>query len=657
MGIETVEDMLMYFPRTYEVHNESSVLSDLRGDMINTITAKIIEITSTLSQRSRKWMYKALLEDSQGNPFEAIWFHKPYQLANLKNGTMRVFIGKIKLDYGKITIQSPKIEHPTQHFEAKKLIPVYSATEQISSSWLMKKMAEIIEIAKTFYETLPVDLIRDEGLISKVQAIQIIHFPDNEDVLQQARERLAFEELFKLQLSALKRKEDFQSHSKKYDISIKFDTDLIKELFESLPFIPTNAQKISIFEILKDMEKEIPMSRLLEWDVWSGKTLVAAAAALVAVKAWFQVAIMSPTEVLTKQHFISFKNMLSKLISKYLDNESFSEACNIFWEQEKTISLLLWSQKKKEKDAVLEWLKNGDVKIVIWTHAIIQDSVEFLKLWLCIIDEQHRFWVEQRKKISKNGSPHLLMMTATPIPRTLAIVAYGDQDLSVLNEMPKWRQTIITKCVSHAERITINRFIDDQIDKWRQSYVICPLIEESDSEIMSDVKSVTEEYERLKEIFPNRRLAFLHGKMKSEEKDSIFQKFKSWETDILISTSVIEVGVDVPNSTIMLIEWSERFWLSQLHQFRGRVGRWEHQSYCFLFTSNDKTDNARLNAMEKYSDWFQLAEIDMRLRGPGEVYGIRQSGIPDLKMAQLTDQKFVFRVRKAAEKFISTHNS
>ena len=635
MGLETVRDLLLYFPRTYEEHMPAASISDLRTDRINTIEAKIIDVSAHMSPKTRKWIYKALLEDSMGFEFEAVWFAKPYQLNANPEGKKKVFVGKAKFDYGKFTLQSPKIENQASATGEKEIVPVYPATEKITSNYLLGKIKPLLKYVKEFEETLPEEVLKEEDLISRVEAIKQIHFPTSDKLLEEARERLAFEELFAVQMDALERKKEFQENAEKFDIAIPLDPDFIKSFFETLPFTPTNAQKISIFEILKDMEKEIPMSRLLEGDVGSGKTLVAATAALCAIKAGFQVAVMAPTEVLAQQHFRGITELFEK-----------------FDPSIKT-GILIGSQKKKEKQESLFGILNGEIDLIIGTHALIQEHVAFQKLGLAIIDEQHRFGVEQRKKLAANGNPHTLNMTATPIPRTLALVAYGDQDLSVITEMPPGRQTIITKVVPAAGRLEISRFIDSEIEKGRQVYVVCPLIEGSKSETMTEVKSVTEEHDRLKELFPHRNIGLMHGKLKSDEKDQVMQDFKNKVTDMLVSTSVIEVGVDVPNATIMLIEGSERFGLSQLHQFRGRVGRGEHQSYCFLFTSkNNGKDNERLQAMEQFSDGFRLAEIDMRLRGPGEVYGVRQSGIPDLKMARLTDQKFVLRVRQAAEKVI-----
>lgn len=640
MNVKTVLDLLLFFPRTYEVHNQSNSVSDFRLDQINTIEARVIDMSSHMGKRSNKWFYKALLVDSNKVEFEAIWFAKPYQLAHASFPVRKKFVGKVKHDFGKFTLQSPKIEATSENTLSRKIFPVYPQTEKITSSYLLSKIQELIYLVKDVPENLSKEILKEENLIPKAQALKNIHFPESEEILEKSRERLAFEELFQVQIDALERKKDYQESAEKFDISIPMNAELVKSFFQTLPFVPTNAQKISIFEILKDMEKEVPMSRLLEGDVGSGKTLVAATVALCAIQSGYQVAVMAPTEVLARQHYEKF--------SEFFINECDNLVCKNI-----QVGLLLGSQKKSEKNEVLLALLNGEVSLIVGTHALIQESVTFQNLGLAIIDEQHRFGVEQRKKLSVHGNPHILSMTATPIPRTLALVAYGDQDLSVLNEMPPGRQEIVTRVASSASRLEITRFIDTEFEKGRQAYVVCPLIQESKSEIMAEVKSVTEEYERLKELFPHRKIGMLHGKLKGEEKDEIMRSFKNKDLDMIVSTSVIEVGVDVPNATMMIIEGAERFGLSQLHQFRGRVGRGKQQSYCFLFPSKESSkDNDRLQAMEKFSDGFKLAEIDLRLRGPGEVYGIRQSGIPDLKMATLTDQKFVHRVRAAAENFM-----
>ncbi|MBI4231636.1 ATP-dependent DNA helicase RecG [Candidatus Peregrinibacteria bacterium] len=452
-------------------------------------------------------------------------------------------------------------------------------------------------------------------------------------MLLDARKRLAFDELFLLQLKVLQKKWHWQNKaSEKETKIIKLEAEILKQAMTRLPFELTNAQKRVLKEILSDLQKDYPMTRLVQGDVGSGKTIVAALSALNTVKNGYQVAIMAPTEILAKQHY----QTLIKVLQPFNIN----------------IQFIAGSTTKKQKEDVIRQMKTGTMDIAIGTHALIQEGIGFKNLGLAIIDEQHRFGVKQRDILKQQGSPHLLNMTATPIPRTLAITLYGDQDLSIIDEMPKGRQEILTRVVPEKKRQEAYLWIEDQIKKGRQAFVICPLIDESD---VLEVKSVLKEFEHLKEnIFPNLHIGLLHGKLKQEEKDQIMENFKENKINILVSTSVIEVGIDVPNATIMLIEGSERFGLAQLHQFRGRVGRGEHQSYCFLFTGNlSEEGTTRMKAMEKYSSGFKLAEIDLELRGPGEIYGVKQSGIPDLKMASLTDSQTIEKARSAAEKIIA----
>ncbi|MFH0837862.1 MAG: ATP-dependent DNA helicase RecG, partial [Patescibacteria group bacterium] len=463
----------------------------------------------------------------------------------------------------------------------------------------------------------------------KAEAVREVHFPTSQKTLQRARDRLGYEELFLLQLNGVLARAEWKNSRGKNSLigTIGMDVEFVKQFFSQLPFTPTGAQKVAIFEILKDLEKPYPMMRLLEGDVGSGKTLVAALAMLHTVKQGYQAVLMVPTEVLARQHLVSIRR--------------FAEPYGI------NVELLVGSLPPKEKSAIQAAIKGGQVDIAIGTHALIQEDVGFHKLGFVVVDEQHRFGVQQREILMRHGSPHVLTMTATPIPRTLAIVAYGDQDLSVLNEMPPGRQPIITKVVPPEHRQTVYRFIEGKIQQGQQVYVICPLIDESD---VLEVKSVKVEFEKLLTLFPQFKVAMLHGKLKSEEKERIMGEFKAGKTHLLISTSVIEVGIDVPNATIMLIEGADRFGLSQLHQFRGRVGRGKDQSYCFLFTDSvSENTMTRLKAMVDYTDGFKLAEIDLQLRGPGEVYGIRQSGLPDLKIASISNGILVSRVRKAAE--------
>ena len=637
--INSIEDLLMYFPRTYESHNKWNRFSDLRWDQMNYFSAKIC---TKSSNPTRYWknLYKCVIEDNEGSLAECIWFAKPYFWGFLREWKNFLFIWKAKLNFWKLQISSPKIELAwDKSIHTWEIVPVYSQIwEKLSSQWFREKINKAINYAWIFPENIPNEILEKERLIPKKEAIKQVHAPENMELLEKAQERLAFEELFFLQKWSIERKESIKTLWEKKDLIIAMNINLIKDFFSSLPFIPTNAQKIAIYQILKDKEKPFPMQRLLEWDVWSGKTLIALAAWFNTIHSWKQTALMAPTEVLARQHFNELK--------KYIDTfeKKHEKYINVFkpW-------LLIWALTPKNKKEIQEKLSKWEINFLIWTHALISENVNFNNIWLAIIDEQHRFWVAQREKLQSQWFPHTLNMTATPIPRTLALVAYWDQDISVLNEMPAWRKKIDTKIVTPSLRQQVYRMIELEIEKWRQAYVICPLVEVSEK---LEVKAVTEEYERLQnDVFPKLNISFIHWKLSSKEKEEKMRNFKEKKSNILVATSVVEVWVDVPNATIMIIEWAERFWLAQLHQFRGRVWRSDHQSFCFLFTSNNQSTE-KLHAMENYSDWFTLAEIDMKLRGPGEVYWIRQSWIPDLRMASFSDHKMVIRARKAAEQYL-----
>jgi ATP-dependent DNA helicase RecG len=641
MGLYTVEDLLLYFPRTYEDLSQFKQITEAEDGEIITTKGYLHAIKVIPTKKRSMKLVKALFHDDYGAEAEVVWFNQPHLVRTLPMNKEVVIAGKVQYQYGKLILQSPEVEPVREvQIHAGATVPIYPQHEVITSKWLRTKIHPLLYLADKLEEVLPEEIIKEEGLMPKSEAVKEVHFPSSSDKLKRAQDRLGYEELFLLQLNAVKAKEEWKN-SRPEGSPIKgmeMDPQFVKDFFSTLPFIPTGAQKVTIYEILKDMERPFPMMRLLEGDVGSGKTIVAVMALLQAVKHGYQTAIMAPTEVLARQHLISISKFIENFEKKFPQKHSIN------------IQLLIGSLKAKEKSAIKGVIKDGQVDIVIGTHALIQEGVEFENLGLIVIDEQHRFGVKQREVIVKQGSPHVLHMTATPIPRTLALVAYGDQDLSVINELPPGRQPIITKIVPPKHRETVYKFVEGKIKEGQQVYVICPLIDESD---VLEVKSVKAEHENLTQIFSQFNVGLLHGKLKSAEKEGIMQKFKDGQIDILVSTSVIEVGVDVPNATIMLIEGADRFGLSQLHQFRGRVGRGDVQSYCFLYTeSTSQTTFTRLKAMTDYTDGFKLAEIDLKLRGPGEVYGIRQSGLPDLKMANMLDGILLDRVRKAAEAIV-----
>lgn len=642
-GFRTVEDLLLFFPRAYEDLSRMRTLEDAEEGEKVTIRGTLEDIRMIRTRKKKMTLVQAIFTDADGNGCQVVWFNQPHLKRMLTEGAEVVLTGKVGWKNGKLVIQSPTFE-PGDRMEllhAGRIVAIYTEHGILSTRWLREKMALLKEAIHECPETLPKELVEEEKLPSRARMILQLHFPESPELLQAARDRLAFEELYTLQLAALGRKKERQEEEQPR-LAMPMDAELIKAFFSSLHFRPTDSQRIAIYEILKDMEKTVPMSRLLEGDVGSGKTLVATAVMAHTVANGGQCALMVPTEVLARQHA---ENISTMLLHFQTSNERRSK------QQGYAVALLTGSMPKAEADDIRLRLARGSIDIIIGTHALIQTGISFKDLRFAIIDEQHRFGVEQREVLRRNGSPHVLAMTATPIPRTLALTAFGDHDLSVLLEKPGNRKKIRTKVIPPEDRRTVELFIDAEIDNGRQAYVICPLIKESEE--LEDVKNVLAETERLKIAFPRRNITALHGKLMPKEKEEIMRTFKEKKSDILVSTSVIEVGIDVPNVSVILIEGAERFGLSQLHQLRGRVGRGDHQSHCFLCTTEKgQAHSERLRAMEKYDSGFQLAEIDLKLRGPGELYGTRQSGIPEIRAGSLMNPELVVRARRAAERML-----
>ena len=653
MGIRTVEDFLMYLPRAYEDLSQIGSVRTAPLDTKGTFRGNIEKLRRVRTKHGKQ-LVTAKFVDTEGEIAEVIWFNQPHIMRMLKNGDEVVLTGKLIQNGNKLQIQSPQFEREgTQDLiHAGRLVPIYPEHEVINTKWLREKMILVKDAIKLLPETLPEEVIEEEGFIGRVEAIKAIHFPQEGEEVEKARQRIAFEEMYFIQVDVLKRKQEWQGERQER-LQIPMDTDLIRIFFQSLKFTPTDSQKIAIFEILKDMEKDKPMLRLLEGDVGSGKTLVAVAVMANVIRHGGQCALMVPTEVLARQHVQSIGQMLINF-HKYLEKEHVEgRGENLPRMKHPSVALLTGSVPQAEARKIKQSLGTGTIDLAIGTHALIQESVQFTDLKFVIVDEQHRFGVVQREQLKEKGNPHFLSMTATPIPRTLALTAYGHHDLSVLMEKPGNRQPIHTKVVSPSDRKTIEHFIDQQIDEGRQVFVICPLITESDNEEMAEIKSVEFESARLKQEFPRRTVAFLHGKMAPKEKEETMREFKEKKSDILVSTSVIEVGIDVPNASIIIIEGAERFGLSQLHQFRGRVGRDKYKSHCFLFTTTpSQARSPRLKAMEEHDSGFMLAEIDLQIRGPGEVFGLRQSGLPEIRMGGLLNPELVVRARHAAEKML-----
>ena len=623
LGIENIRDLIFYFPRKFDDFSKPQPIAKLQIGQDAIIKASIMQI----GQRQTKWrrmsIVEGLLADDSGQ-IKAIWFNQPFLVKILKPGTEWLFAGRVGFDRN----QRAKTLSVYQYEKEPIIIPVYPETEGLSSRYLRKiKKPLINQVDKLIDDFLPSKILKEENIIDLQSALRRIHFPKEDRDIETAKKRLGFDELFLISLRMIQIKKELQ---KETALPAKIDKLLLRDFVSKLPFRLTNAQRKSAWEIIKDLERKIPMNRLLEGDVGSGKTVVAAMAALVAADNNWQSVWLAPTEILANQHF---KNV-SELLKPY----------NL------RVGLLTSTDKKAD-------LKKDD--LIIGTHALLQKNIALPHLGLIIIDEQHRFGVKQRAHLRQSGLiPHLLSMTATPIPRTLALALYGDLDISIIDEMPPGRQKVATRVISPENRQQTYNFIRQQIKSGRQAFVICPLIEPKDSLKLNlfevDRKSAIQEYEKLsKTIFPDLKIGLLHGRMKSDEKEKTMRKFNLGKLDIIVSTAVVEVGIDVPNATVMMIEGAERFGLAQLHQFRGRVGRSHHQSYCLLF-AEAWTENTRkrLEAMINCHNGFQLAEEDLQIRGPGELVGLRQSGLPDLQMASLQDIIMVKKARKAAERVI-----
>jgi ATP-dependent DNA helicase RecG len=667
LGIKTVEDILFHFPHRYEDFSNLIPIAQVKINKVCTVYGRVLEIKNSRSPRKKMVLTQAVIEDKTG-AIEAVWFRQPYLTRVLKKGDNVFLAGKTVIGDNKIYLNNPAFEKvPSSNFQAPnlvhtgRLVPVYPETEGLSSKWFRYVLKPLLTAFKDkIPETLPEAITKENNLLPLNKALWQIHFPDSENSAKAARARFSFEELFYIELFVLRERARL---AKEKAPVFPINLDLMQKFVKSLPFQLTDAQRKSAWQILKDLEKDRPMNRLLEGDVGSGKTAVAVMAALNVTKTGWQVAFMAPTEILAKQHF----QEVAKLLSGFrLDIGLLTGKQDQFRSKKLKNEIIEISRKK-----LLEKTLKGDLDILIGTHSLIQDKVRFGRLGLVILDEQHRFGVEQRAKLcrpaeSENGEktiPHLLSMTATPIPRTLALTIYGDLDLSLIDQLPKGRKKVITKIISPKEREKTYQFVKKEIKKGRQVFVVCPRIEKSEEEETEKsenqlnwvkVKTVKEEYEKLsKEVFPDLKIGMLHGKMAVKEKEKIMKDFKDRKIDILVSTSVIEVGIDVPNATVMIIEGAERFGLAQLHQFRGRVGRAGFQSYCLLFTdSSVKKTRQRLEALVSSENGFALAEKDLKIRGPGDFGGTRQWGIPDMMMSSLADVRLVEKTREAAKKIL-----
>jgi ATP-dependent DNA helicase RecG len=629
LGIHTIDDLIHHYPRRYDDYSEISAVDKLHPGIV-TIEVKISQVTGRYVRRGMH-ITEAMASDDTGS-VRLIWFNQPYRAGSIKTDAKYFVAGEYALRRSRFSILNPSIELSSDFpINSARIVPVYRETKGLKSAMIRKLIREALSVVNELQEHLPEWLVKQEKLPSYASAVSEMHFPSSSKHLALAKRRLGFDEVFELSLAALINKYEFSSGKA---LSIGFREKLAKDFVSKLPFNLTNAQRKVAWRIYRDMEETHPMNRLVEGDVGSGKTVVAAMAAIMAIEQGFQVALMAPTEILARQH----ANTLHQLLS------------NVGMQNH--MGLLIGGLNPRQKKLMHEKIASGEIGLMVGTHALISEKVDMHKLGLIIIDEQHRFGVAQRKKLQAKAGhmPHVLHMTATPIPRSLALTLYGELDISVLDELPPGRQTIITKISSPNSRKTLHSQINKQLDAGRQMFVVCPLIIDSES---SSGVSAEEVYERLAgHDFKDRKVALLHGKMKTAEKDEVMQKFLAHKYDILVSTTVIEVGVDVPNATIMLIEGAERFGLAQIHQLRGRVGRGGHQSYCYLLPSDSRAPSQRLRSLETINDGFELAELDLKLRGPGAIYGRMQHGALDLRVAELTDIKLIASARNAAQSFL-----
>jgi len=666
LGIKTVKDALFHFPHRYEDFSNLIPIAEAKEGGPFCFQGKITDIKNIRTFRRRMILTQAVIEDKTGK-MKALWFNQHYLINTFKKGDYVCLAGKVAAKGNVKYLSSPAYEKILKGFQSKelthtgRLIPVYPETEGLSSKWLRFIVKPLLEkFRNQIPDSLPEKIKKENNFLPLKKALWQIHFPDSLELAKEAKRRFIFEELFILSLFVLRERIKL---NREKATAIPIDLPLIKKFTEGLPYKMTDAQRKSVWQILKDLEKPRPMNRLLEGDVGSGKTIVAAISALNVAKYGYQTAFLAPTEILAKQHYKTITDLLKKFdisIGLITGKESY------------------YKNKKTSRKELLEKVKENKIDILIGTHAIIQDTnpktkyktpVKFNCLAFVIIDEQHRFGVDQRAKLFKQKElvPHLLSMTATPIPRTLSLTIYGDLDLSIIDEMPQGRKKIITEIIKPKDKKETYNFIRSQVKEGRQAFVICPRIEppkapkeniDGDTDqrtlIWMDVKAVKQEYEKLsKEIFPDLRIGILHGKMKTQEKEKIMKKFKSGSIDILVSTSVVEVGVDIPNATVMIIEGSEKFGLAQLHQFRGRVGRSDFQSYCFLFTDKPGLiTNRRLKALISCENGFELAEKDLEIRGPGDLSGTRQWGVPGLVMSSLRDISLVEKSRSKAKEIL-----
>ena len=652
LDVKTVGDLVHLFPSRHNDFTSVRTVSQLSPGDNQTAILTVWEARQTMLGRQKST--QAVLGDDTGN-IRATWFNNPWVARQLKHGAKVALSGKVSVFMGSLVFQAPEYEildSADDQVHTGRLVPVYPSTQGLSQRVLRSLVKRALDATiDRVDEFLPPDLLHRTGLIGLANAMRQIHYPDDWDAEKAARRRLAFDELFLLQMSVIRRRNDWKEENRGVPVAV--DTNVVESFLDSLPFDLTAAQNRSLQETLSDLRSHRAMSRLLQGDVGSGKTVVAAAAMLAAVQDGKQAALMAPTEILAEQHFLTICGLLSQ--SGFEPSGGYIQRLDVAGIDRKVVvALLLGAHRKRVRDDLYSLMSAGMIDIVIGTHALIQDGVDIPNLALAVVDEQHRFGVRQRAALREKGErPHLLAMSATPIPRSLSLTVYGDLDVSVIDEMPPGRQAIRTRFIENDRRDSAYAFIRNEVREGRQAFVVCPLIEESE---VIQTSAAQEEYARLSEkVYPDFSVGLLHGRMSLKEKEEVMDSFKRREIDVLVSTPVVEVGIDVPNATVMLIDGAERFGLSQLHQFRGRVGRGQYRGHCLLLSESPGAEAVkRLKLLEHISDGFRLAEEDLKLRGPGDYIGTRQSGLPSLRVAQITDRDTLSLARREAIRLLDT---
>lgn len=629
LRIRTISDLLDYLPFRYEDYSKVTLIKDMRPGVVS-IRATLIQASGRYARRGLH-ITEAIFQDASGS-VRTTWFNQPYRAKTLKQGEEYYVSGQFELNYQRLQIMNPSAELVKDFpLNTARIVPVYRQSKMVTTAQIRRAIGGCKDLIATLPESLPLWMLQQYDLLPRPDAIMGMHYPKSSEQLTAAKRRLGFQEVLELSLASLLNR---QENAKEHALSIPFDEKVAKDFVAHLPFKLTDDQRKSVWQIYRDLEFNYPMNRLVEGDVGSGKTVVAAMAAAMAIHAGYQVALMAPTEILARQHFAT----LQKLFQSSMPHVS--------------LGLLVGGMGAAEKSASHADIREGKVDFIVGTHALIQEKVDTRRLGLIVVDEQHRFGVEQRKELMRKAGhmPHVLSLTATPIPRSLALTLYGEMDVSILRQKPAGRLPIHTKLLGHGERDEMYKNIAKEVIRGAQAYVVCPLVEESD---VLEAKSAQKVYEELsKKYFGESKVGLLHGRLKPQEKEAVMNAFAAHDIDLLVATTVIEVGVDVPNASLMVIESAERFGLAQLHQLRGRVGRGETQSYCYLLLGPEVEPTRRLRAVQSSNDGFKLAEFDLELRGAGAIYGAAQHGALDLRVAKLTDTELIVQARKAAQEFL-----